>query len=109
MNHIDQIKEAYHISDETLKKVMDLMDEVRGAIDRGEKYSLHTFERKMRRLVIPPVGEPEYDHHMVEDVAYAFLLEGKWEEVFLTLYKDELPHKTFIENWYAEKYGEQQK
>ena len=109
MTNIEQIRETYHITDEAFTKIMDLMDEARGAIDRGEEYSHFTFERKMKQLVVPPEAEPEYDHHMAENIADAFLKDGKWEEVFLTLYKDDPAHKTYIENWYAEKYGDPQK
>lgn len=101
MTNVERIRKTYHITDPTYKKVMDLMDEVRLALKNGENYYLGTFEQKMKELVVAPNGDPAYDYHMVEDVAEAFLQDGRWKEVFLTLYKDELSQKSFIEDWYA--------
>ena len=107
MTHVEHIRKTYHITDTTYRKIMNLMDEVRSAIDGGKTYPLGVFERKMKELVVAPDDTPAYDHHMVEDVAEAFLLDERWEEVFLTLYKDEPAQKSFIEDWYANHYGKQ--
>lgn len=109
MTYVEKMRETFHITEDTYKKIMDLMDEVRTEIDAGNEYSLFTFERKMKQIVRAPAGDPEYDYYMVREVAEAFLLDGRWEEVFLTLYKDEPSQKSFIEDWYAKKYGDPQK
>lgn len=109
MTNVEKMRKTFHITEETYGKIMDLMDEVRAALKAGKEYDLFTFERKMKQIVRAPAGDPEYDYHMVEEVAEAFLLDGRWEEVFLTLYKDELSQKSFIEDWYAKKYGASQK
>ena len=109
MTNVEKMRKTYHVKEETYVKIMDLMDEVREALKAGKEYDLFLFEKKMKKIVQPPIGDPEYDHHMVEDVAKAFLLDERWEEVFLTLYKNEVSEKSFIEDWYAKKYGEPQK
>ena len=108
MTNVEKMRETFHITEDTYKRIMDLMDEVRAALKTGKEYDLFTFERKMKQIVRAPAGAPEYDYHMVEEVAEAFLLDGRWEEVFLTLYTDEPSQKSFIEGWYAKKYGNPQ-
>lgn len=106
MTNIERVRKAYHINDQTLSKVIDLMDEARAAIEEGKEYSSSTFERKMRKIVVAPVGDPEYDHHMVIDIAEAFGRDGRWEEVYPTLYRDDVTQKASIENYYEEKLGD---
>lgn len=93
MAHIEQARETFHIDDKTFSKVMDLMDEARAAIKKGADYDKYIFEQKMRRIVVAPAGTPAYDHHMVIEIAEAFGLDGRWEEVYPTLYKDDITGK----------------
>lgn len=98
MSEIKQLRKDYHIQDDTFSKIMDLMETVHKAIESGEEYSSQVFERKMKALVKAPLGEPEYDYHMVIDIAEAFAKDGKWVKVYTTLYQNELPEKSSIEN-----------
>ena len=106
MTHIEQARKTFHIDDKTFSKVMDLMDEARAAIKEGADYDNCIFERKMREIVVAPVGDPEYDYHMVIEIAEAFGLDGRWTEVYPTLYKDDITEKTSIECYYEQLHGD---
>ena len=62
--------------------IMDLLDEFRTKIGKGEKVSSGDFECQIYSLVPSKNG----DYHFCELVAKLFAEEGQWEEVFPTLY-----------------------
>lgn len=98
-SHVAVIRKSYNITDQLLKDINDLMQEVRTALDGGQEYDLYMFEQKMRAIVKAPEDMPEYDHHMVQDIARAFAEDGKWEEIYLTLYRDDPSEKNIIKDW----------
>lgn len=61
-------------------KIMDLMDEVRGKLDKKEKVSHSEFESKLRQIA------DDADYHDAEIITKLFMEEGRWEEVFPALY-----------------------
>ncbi len=105
MTNIERVRKTYHITDETYTKIMDLMDEARAALKGGEDYDQYIFERKMRKIVVAPADEPEYDYHMVIEIVEAFGLDGRWEEVYPSLYKDDTAEKSSVAAYLEKKHG----
>ena len=97
MSHVDKVRKTYHITDQAYQSVEDLMKTAREALRNGEDYDHFMFEKDMKKIVKAPKGDPEYDYHMVIEVAQAFLLDRHWEEVYLQLYQNEGSEKAFIE------------
>lgn len=85
---IDRSIFEYKITRAQYRAIMDLMDEYRDLIDNGEKCSHYGFEQKMYEIL------PEHNgnYHMCEEIAKNFMLDGRWEEVFMTLYGDMLKY-----------------
>ena len=81
----------YKITRIQFKSIMDLMDEYRDMIDKGEKCSNHAFEQRMYKIV----PEHDGDYHMCEEIAKNFMLDGRWEEVFMVLYGD-MPKYSYL-------------
>lgn len=71
--------------------VMNLMDKYREKIDNGQQCSHGTFEREMYDII----PEHDGDYHMCEELAKGFMEEGRWEEVFMTLYGD-MPKYSYL-------------
>lgn len=95
--HIKQVQKEYHITEIQLKQIMDLMDSAREKLKLGIDYDSCMFERDMLAIVKNPEYQYMYDYHMVTDIAEAFAKDYRWEEVFLTLYKDDVTQKTTID------------
>ncbi len=72
----------YKITRTQFKSIIDLMDEYCDMIDKGEKCSNSAFEQRMYKIV----PEHDGDYHMCEEIAKNFMLDGRWEAVFMTLY-----------------------
>ena len=81
----------YKITRAEFRAIMDLMDEYRDLIDKGEKCSHHAFEQKMYKILPDHDG----DYHMCEEIAKNFMLDGRWEEVFIALYGD-MPKYSYL-------------
>ncbi len=61
-------------------KIMDLMDEQRAKIDKGERVNNTDFETRIAEIT------SKRDYHFAELVAKAFMEDGRWDEVFPALY-----------------------
>ena len=72
----------YKITRAEFRDIMDLMDEYRDKIYNGEKCSHQVFEQEMYDILPDHDG----DYHMCEEITKNFMLDGRWEEVFMTLY-----------------------
>ena len=105
MTHVESVRKSYNINDNQYSRIMDIMDEAAAAIRQGREYTNHTLERNIIPVIKLSNPDKVIEHHAVEEIASAFLEDGKWEEVFLTLYKDEPSQKSYIESYYTEKYG----
>lgn len=105
MTHVDSVRKSYNINDNQYSRIMDIMDEAAVAIRDGKEYTNYTLERNMIPVIKLSNPDKVIEHHAVEEITSAFLEDGKWVEVFLTLYKDEPSQKSYIESYYAEKYG----
>lgn len=64
------------------KNIMDLMDSYRESISKGKKVNHNTFEQQMYEYL--PLEQRDY--HNCEMICLAFMEDGRWEEVFQTLY-----------------------
>lgn len=72
----------YRITRTQFKAIMNLMDEYRDMIDNGKSCTNAEFEQRMYKIL------PEHngDYHLCEEIAKNFMLDGRWEEVFMNLY-----------------------
>ncbi len=88
---IDRSIFEYGITRPQYKAIMDLMDQYRNMIDNGQDCSHGEFESKMYAIVPDHHG----DYHMCEELAKGFMVEGRWEEVFMELYGD-MPKYSYL-------------
>lgn len=95
--HIAQVQKEYHITENQLNRIKNLMDFARKQLKCGADYDSCMFERDMLAIVKNPEYQYMYDHHMVTDIAEAFAQDYRWEEVFFTLYKDDITLKSTID------------
>lgn len=88
---LDRSLFEYKITREQYREIMDVMDEYRAKIDNREDCSNGEFESKIYLIV------PEHDgnYHMCEELAKGFMEDGRWEEVFITLYGD-MPKYSYL-------------
>ena len=81
----------YGLTREQYKRIMDLMQDYRERIERGEKCGHGGFELAMYEIVPDHRG----DYHMCEELAKGFRDENRWEEVFDNLY-GEMPKYSYL-------------
>lgn len=105
MTHVESVRKSYNINDNQYSRIMDIMDEAAAAIRNGEEYTNYKLERKMISVVKSSNPDKVIEYHAIQDIVSAFLEDGRWEEVFLTLYKDDPSQKSCIESYYKKKYG----
>ena len=81
----------YGLTREQYKRIMDLMQDYRERIERGEKCGHGGFEQAMYEIV------PDHrdDYHMCEELVKGFRDENRWEEVFDNLY-GEMPKYYYL-------------
>ena len=95
--HINQILYEYEVNQTQYNAIMDLMDEVRKELDEHRDYSRMTFEHRIKEI-FSDKDDPRRDYHFAEDIAQAFMEDGRWEEVFPALYGDKPKFKFYLEN-----------
>ncbi|WP_227863496.1 hypothetical protein [Clostridioides sp. ES-S-0049-02] len=61
---------------------MDLMDSYRTKISNGEKVTKSSFENDVYSII----PSKNRDYHFCEFITQNFMQEGKWQEIFNTLY-----------------------
>lgn len=81
----------YGLTRNQYRAIMNVMDEYRDLIDNGQSCSHHGFENKIYDIVPSHNG----DYHMCEELAKGFMEDGRWEEVFMTLYGD-MPKYSYL-------------
>ena len=90
--NISRLLFEYNISHQEYSELMDLMDEFRNNIEKGEKVHHGFFEQKVYG-VVGKYG----DYHFCESLAQSFMEDGRWEEVFPALYGDMPKYKYYME------------
>lgn len=91
-SNISRLLFEYNISHQEYVKLMDLMDELRNTIEKGEKIHHGNFEQKVYEII-----EKDGDYHFCESLAQSFMEDGRWEEVFPALYGDMPKYKYYME------------
>lgn len=82
-SNVDRLLFEYDIEKEDYTQIMNIMDEFRKKIENNDERVSHIeFENKILELV----GQDSIDYHFCEYLAKAFMEDGRWEEVFPTLY-----------------------
>lgn len=79
---ISRLLYEYNISETEYTAIMDLMDEYRTKIESRKNVSSAEFEQRIYELVPSVSG----DYHFCEYIAKEFAEDGRWEEVFPSLY-----------------------
>lgn len=72
----------YQITQSEYSAIMDLMDQLRSKLDKGEQIFSGSYEQQIYEIVPSANG----DYHFCEFAAKAFYDDGRWEEVFPALY-----------------------
>lgn len=83
--HANQVLYEYKVNQTQYNAIMDLMDDVHKELAEHRDYNYATFEQRMRE-VFPDRDDPRNDYHFAEDIAKAFMEDGRWEKVFQELY-----------------------
>ena len=102
MGKVKEVREEYNIDDTHYRYIVQLMDRTRKAIDNHEECYNREFEEEMLRY-IPTNESTVVDHHAVKEILQAFAEDGKWREVYKTLYANEKSEQAVIESIYGVK------
>ena len=92
-DEVSRLLYEYGITQNQYTKIMDLMDEYRKQIDKGQEVNHMTFEDAIYKIVPDHTG----DYHMCEYLARAFMETGRWDEVFPALYGEMNKYKYMME------------
>lgn len=87
-SHVAEVVKDYNVSQDELKKIHDVMDEVRSTLREKGKYSPAEFERKIKGAMKGNRNEQYIDYHFVKEMARAFMEDDRWAEVYPALYGD---------------------
>ncbi len=92
-DEVSRLLFEYGITQDQYRKIMDLMDECRKQIDKGQEVSHTEFEDAIYKIVPNHAS----DYHMCEYLARAFMETGRWDEVFPALYGEMAKYKYMME------------
>lgn len=94
MTEVEKTFKMYNVTKEEQRRIMDVMDKYRELIADGNTVSRVQFESDIESVFggfIPAsTHNPPIEYHFCEFIAKEFMEDGRWEEVFPTLY-GELP------------------
>ena len=79
---VSRVLFEHQLTDSEYKAIMNLMDNYRYKLEKGEQVSNAAFEQEVYKIVPFENG----DYHMCEDLVKAFAENNRWEEVFPALY-----------------------
>ena len=96
-SHVNQVLYEYNVSQAEYSALMDLMDEVRTALDHHNEYTHGNFEARIKQI-FPNRDDPKNDYHFAEKIAQAFMEDGRWDEVFPALYGNEPKYRYYMES-----------
>lgn len=74
------------------QKLIDLMSKYRDVIDAGEKVSSAQYESEVYEIV-PQIN---HDYHFCESYAKLCYDDGRWQDVFEALYKDNIKFQSLF-------------
>lgn len=84
----------YKVTREQHSALMDLFEEYRKAIEKGETLSSPRYERRIGEIV----PQNKHDYHFAEFIAKNLHEEGRFEEVFEALYGKSPKFKSYLES-----------
>lgn len=90
---IDRLLFDCQVRENQYHGIMDLMERYRNDIQNGNEVHHATFEREIYSLVPQQSG----NHHFPESIAQEFHRNGRWEEVFVSLYGEMPKFRSYLE------------
>lgn len=81
-DEVSRLLFEYRVTQGQYRAIMNLMDDYRDKIEKGQKVYSADFEAQVKRICPDPI----VDYHFCEYIALAFRNEHRWEEVFEALY-----------------------
>ena len=96
-SNANQILYEYDVNREQYNAIMDLMEDIRKALDEHKEYTHGTFEEKIS-AIFSNEKNLKYDYHFAEAIAQAFMEDGRWKEVFPALYGSMPKHQYCMGN-----------
>ena len=101
MAKIEKTFKEYNVTKEEQRRIMDVMDKYRELIAEGNKVSRAQYESDIQSVfggfISASQHNPVIEYHFCEYVAKEFMEDGRWEEVFPSLYGDLLKYGGKIE------------
>lgn len=89
---VDRCLFEYNINRLQYKKILDLMDEYRDKIEKNQKVTHGGFEQRVYEIVPQHQG----NYHFVEYLTQCFRENGRYEEIFESLYGDMPKHQQYM-------------
>lgn len=81
-SNVDRLLYSYDLSEDQYTQIMNIMDDYREKIINQEEVNHHIFENSIYQIV----PQENNNYHFAEELARTFWDEGRWEEVFASLY-----------------------
>ena len=98
---VKEMQKHYHLSEKRMNDSRDAMEAAHKAIEADAPGRKSIFEKRIAEIVGANMGS----WYEAEDFAQAFFCEGKWENVFIEFYSDELKFQNFMSEWRQKDYG----
>lgn len=90
---LDRLMFEYKITRTQYQNIMDLMESLENKLSNGEEISAPIYEANVYEIV-PQINR---DYHFCELMALDFAKNGRWKDVFIELYGNELKFKSIVE------------
>lgn len=84
----------YNITRTQYQQFMNLMDDYRHMLDKGQEVNHGAFEARIYQI---RGADGQGDYHFCESLAQSFMEDGRWEEVFPALYGDMPKFQNYME------------
>lgn len=84
----------YNVTRNQHKALMDLFEEYREAIDKGNTVSNSSYESRIGEIL----PDHKYDYHFAESIAKTLHEEERFEEVFETLYGNSPKFSNYLDS-----------
>ncbi|WP_369810518.1 DUF1878 domain-containing protein [Guptibacillus hwajinpoensis] len=80
------------VTKEEYRNILDLFESLREQIGNGNEVSSSSYESRIYEIV----PNQAYNYHFAEGIAQTLHENGRWEEVFVELYKNSPKFKQYI-------------